>query len=284
MKGYVSFHPIDLAFFDALIAPLVLGRKVNPEEFLQRAPILRRNGWAARRFAVAIAELAAGAEAPTADPAASPWRRLRANLERIDFRPDAMASKAARGFDPELHLDGRPFFIVENSTEKVVSQVEAYAAAESESAVERIARSQVALLDAELARAVEPAEIAELSSDLGYRSDLLSLLTKIYELARLAREGRDWVDPDAAPRSAADALCDELPWRALSMHAKVTPFWIAREVDGLRSVSASQGVARPRAETTSGRGRFRGARRDRPAPPVPHRAGGADHRRGDTRG
>jgi hypothetical protein len=245
MKGYVSFHPIDLAFFDALIAPLVLGRKVNPEEFLQRAPILRRNGWVARRFAVAIAELAAGAEAPAADPTTSPWRRLRANLERIDFRPDAMASKAARGFDPELHLDGRPFFIVENSTEKVVSQVEAYAAAESESAVERIARSQVALLDAELARVVEPAEIAELSSDLGYRSDLLSLLTKIYEMARLAREGRDWVDPDAAPRPATDALRDELPWRALSMHARVTPFWIARDVDGLETICRAAGVRAP---------------------------------------
>src|SRR4030095_13753045 len=37
MTGYVSFHPIDLAFFDELIAPLVAGRKVNPEAFLQRA-------------------------------------------------------------------------------------------------------------------------------------------------------------------------------------------------------------------------------------------------------
>src|SRR5258706_16019083 len=113
MKGFVSFHPIDLAFFDELIAPLVSGRKVNPEEFLKRAPRLRQNGWVARRFAVAIGELALGAEAPKADPKASPWKRLRANLERIDYRPDEMARRAARVFDPDLHLDGRPFLIGE---------------------------------------------------------------------------------------------------------------------------------------------------------------------------
>jgi hypothetical protein len=245
MKGYVSFHPIDLTFFDELIAPLVAGRKVNPEDFLQRAATMRRNGWVARRFATAIEQLAAGAEAPKADPGASPWRRLRTNLERIDYRPDEMARKAAHALDPELHLDGRPYFIVEGSTERVASAVDAYAAADSEVAVERIARNQVALLDADLARDVEPADIAELSSDLGYRSDLLGLLTKLHDLARLAREGRAFVDGDAAPRPAAEALPDELPWRALSLHARVAPFWIARDVDGLETICRAAGVRAP---------------------------------------
>ena len=50
MKGYVSFHPVDLSFFDGLIAPLVAGQKVNPDAFLQQAANLRRNGWVARRL------------------------------------------------------------------------------------------------------------------------------------------------------------------------------------------------------------------------------------------
>jgi len=245
MQGYVSFHPIDLAFFDELIAPLVSGRKVNPEEFLQRAATLRRNGWVARRFAVAVEQLAAASEAPKADPGASPWKRLRANLERIDYRPDEMARKAAEAFDPELHLDGRPFFIAEGSTEKVAAAVDAYTAANSEAAAEKIARNQLALFDADLARHVEPAEIAELSSDLSYRSDLLGLLTKIHDLARLAREGRAFVDGDAAPRPAAEALPDELPWRAVSLHARVAPFWIARDVDGLETICRAAGVRAP---------------------------------------
>jgi hypothetical protein len=245
MTGYVSFHPVDLAFFDELIAPLVAGRKVNPEGFLQRAATLRRNGWVARRFAVAIEQLAAESEAPKADPTASPWQRLRANLERIDYRPDELASRAARGFDPDLHLDGRPFFIVEGSAEKVANVVDAYAAADSEAAAERIARAQVALLHADLARDVEPADISDLSSDLGYRGDLLGFLHKIHDLARMAREGSNWVDAEAAPRPAPEVLRDELPWRALSMHARISPFWIARDVDGLETICRAAGVRAP---------------------------------------
>src|SRR5262245_63874217 len=139
MKGYVSFHPIDLSFFDELIAPLVSGRKVNPDDFLRRAVLLRRSGWVARGFAVAVEQFAAAAEPPKADPSATPWQRLRANLEKFDHRPDALAQKAALGFDPELHRDGRPFFIAEGSAERVASAVDAYVAAETEAAAEKIA-------------------------------------------------------------------------------------------------------------------------------------------------
>jgi hypothetical protein len=245
MTGYVSFHPIDLAMFDELIAPLVAGRKVNPESFLQRAAIQRRNGWAARRFAVAVEQLAAAAEAPRPDPSANPWQRLRANLERIDYRPDEMARRAARGFDPDLHLDGRPFFITENSAEKVAGAVDAYASAESEVAVANLARRQVALLHAELAAEIAPADIDELGSDLGYRGDLLGLLQKIYELARAAREGGAWADGEGPARPAADVLPQELPWRALSMHSCIAPFWIARDVDGLETICRAAGVRAP---------------------------------------
>ena len=245
MKGYVSFHPIDLSFFDDLIAPLVAGRKVNPDDFLRRAVLLRRNGWVARGFAIAVEQFAAAAVPPTTDPAASPWRRLRANLEKIDYRPDALAAKAALGFDPELHLEGRPFFIAEGSAERVAVAVDAYVAAESETAVAKIARDQVARIDADLAREIGPADIPEPPSDLGYRSDLLRLLTKIHELARLAREGRSFSGDDDASRPATEALPEELPWRALAMHSRGTPFWIARDVDGLETICRAAGVRAP---------------------------------------
>jgi hypothetical protein len=245
MKGFVSFHPVDISFFDDLVAPLVAGGKVNPETFLHRATRIRQTGWTARGFALAVSELAASAEAPAADPGASPWKRLRANLERMDYRPDEKARRAARAFDPDLHLDGRPFFVLEGSAEKVGSVVAAYVAAESDGAVQKIARAQVALIDAELAPDLAPAEIPDLSSDLGYRSDLLSLLKKIYDLTYLAREGRDWADGDAAPRPAAEALPEELPWRAAALHARANPFWIGRDVDGLETICRAAGVRAP---------------------------------------
>ncbi|HZN54299.1 MAG TPA: hypothetical protein VFB67_03185, partial [Candidatus Polarisedimenticolaceae bacterium] len=75
MKGLVSFHAVDVAFFDTLIAPLAGGGKVNPEEFLQRAAVVRRNGWSARRFAIALAQLAESAEAPRPEPGSNLWQR-----------------------------------------------------------------------------------------------------------------------------------------------------------------------------------------------------------------
>jgi hypothetical protein len=245
MKGYVSFHPVDLALFDGLIAPLFAGSKVNPEEYLQRATLVRRNGWIARGFAVAIEQWAAAFEPPKADPAASPWKRLRANLERIDHKPDVMATRAAKVLDPELHLDGRPFLIGEGSAERVAAAVDLYLGAQTESAAVKLARDQIARLEPDLAREIEPAEIPEVTSDLTYRNDLLALLRKLHDMARLAREGRDWTDGAEAPRPAAEAIPDELPWRAMSLHARVTPFWLARDVDGLETICRAAGVRAP---------------------------------------
>jgi hypothetical protein len=245
MKGLVSFHPVDLAFFDELIAPLVAGGKVNPEEFLKRATRIRQTSWIAHGFALAIQELAGAAEAPAADPKASPWQRLRANLEKIDYRPDESARKAARVFDPDLHLEGRPFLILEGSAERVGNTVDAYVASGSDGEAVRIARSQLALIDAELGQELAPAEIGDLSSDLGYRGDLLNTLKKIYELAHLAREGRTWGDNETNPRPASQALPDELPVRAVTLHARAYPFWVARDVDGLETICRAAGVRAP---------------------------------------
>src|SRR5580765_1488780 len=147
MKGFVSFHPIDLAFFDDLVAPLVAGRKVNPESFLVDAIRVRRNGWVARRYVVALEQLAMSAEAPKPDPSGNLWQRLRSNIERIDFKPDEAARRAAKGFDADLHLDGRPFFIAENSAERVADAVLAFATAETAEAADTLARAQLGKLD-----------------------------------------------------------------------------------------------------------------------------------------
>jgi hypothetical protein len=245
MRGIVSFHPVDLVFFDEMVAPLTTGGKVNPESFLQTAARIRRNGHVARRFALGLAELAGGAEAPAADPRSSLWQRLRTNLERMDFRPEEAARLAATHLEPDLHLDGRPFFVAEGSAERVADVVTAYAAAESERAAEAIVREQLSKIDPKLVDAVAPAETADLNSDLTYRNDLLGSLKKIHDLCWFAREGRAWSEGGAPTRPAAEALPDELPWRAVSMHAAISPFWIGRDVDGLETICRAAGVLAP---------------------------------------
>ena len=226
MKGYVSFHPVDVAFFDELIAPLTSGRKVNPETYLHEAARVRRSGWVARRYAVALEGLAAAIEAPKADPKSSMWERLRTNLEKLDHRPDESVRRAAKVFDPDLHLDGRPFFVTEGSAERVADAVAQYAAAPDEAAAEKVAQDQLSRLDPELAKVFEPADLPDLSSDLGRRNDLLGELKAIHDLARQAR-------------------VDEIPWRAVAVHGKARPFWLARDVDGLETICRAAGVLAP---------------------------------------
>jgi hypothetical protein len=245
MKGFVSFHPLDLALLDDLVAPLVAGRKVNPESFLATAPRLRTSGWVARRYAVSLQEWAALAEAPKADPKSNLWQRLRTNLERMDFKPEETARRAARAYDPDLHLDGRPFFIAEGSAERVAATVEAYAEAVSEAGADTLARDQLGRMDPELARTVEPAELPELNSDLLYRDELLSALKALHDLGRSAREGKLWSRDGEPPKPAVAALPDELPWRAISIHARGRPFWIGRDVDGLETICKAAGVVPP---------------------------------------
>lgn len=245
MKGLVSFHPVDLAFFDDLIAPLTSGRKVNPEGFLKAAPVVRRNGWIARRYALGLSSLAAAIEAPKPDPGGSVWQRLRTNLEKLDHRPDQTVQRAAKVFDADLHLDGRPFFVAEGSAERVADVVSRFAAAETEEAAERIAIEQLKRLDPALAEDFIPADLPDLPSDLGYRNDLLARLKAIHDIASLAREKRSFADRDRPARPAEDVLHDELPWRAVVMHAQSHPFWVARDVDGLETICRAAGVLAP---------------------------------------
>lgn len=226
MKGLVSFHPVDLAFFDELVSPLVAGGKINPERFLQDALRVRRTWHRARRYPRALATLKAAAVPPPVDPAANLWSRMRANLEKVDFRPEPLAKKAAERFEADLHLEGRPFFIAEGSAEKVAAAVEAYAAADGEPAADRIAEEQLSKLDPAFAGAVVPEEGDDLSADLQHRNDLLSEMKDLFDLAR---------KEDAA----------EIPWRALRLHARVVPFWVGRDVDGLETICRAAGVPAP---------------------------------------
>jgi len=245
MKGFVSFHPVDLAFFDDLIGALVAGKKVNPETYLVDAIRARRNGWVARRYAVALERLAMSATAPKTDPSGTMWQRLKSNVERIDFKPEEAARRAAETFDADLHLDGRPFFIAENSAERVADAVEAFAAAETAEAADGLARAQLGKLDPELPALVEPAEIPDLGSDLAYRTDLLASLRIVHDLPRLARDGKTWEPAGASARPAVAAIPEVLAPHAVALHGRAYPFWLAKDVDGLETICRAAGVPAP---------------------------------------
>lgn len=237
MRGVVSFHPVDLSFFDDFIGPLWDGRKVNPESFLRDAIRLRHVWWEARRYARGLEQLAEAAATPPVVDGSSLWTRVRTSLERFDHRPDERAAAAARHFEVELHGRGRPFFIAEASADRVADLVERYGSLGSETDARAVARAQLQKLDPVLEEAVQPVDGLDLSADLVYRNDLLRELREVFDLARAVKSG---ATPHPTPLSLED-----LPWRIATLHARVRPFWIGDDVDGLETVCRAAGISAP---------------------------------------
>jgi hypothetical protein len=100
MRDFVSFHPVDVAFFDELIAPLTAGARSIPKRSSRSAGSVRRaagSGAGTRSRSRGSAVLI---EAPKADPKSSMWQRLRTNLEKIDHKPDEVVRRAAKVVRP----------------------------------------------------------------------------------------------------------------------------------------------------------------------------------------
>jgi len=244
MKGVLSFHAVDVGLFDDLLGALLRGGRVNPERFLQDAIRMRHNWAQSSRYQHSL-ELAIAEPEAAGGQGGGLWRNLRGRLEELTQRPDQATRLAREVVEVDLHLEGRPFFISEGSAETVADLVDAYRTAETTEQVDAIGREQLVRLSPELARSLPLVEADELSADFGYRSDLLSELKDLYDIGNAARQGGRWGREDRPPRPAVEVLAEEVPWRAVALHARVAPFWMARDVDGLETVRRAAEIEAP---------------------------------------
>ena len=244
MKGTVSFHPVELAFFESTILPLLAGEKVNPELYVSRALKLHATAVLARGYLDTLERLIEESQPPPPPPGASHWTRLRTWMERIDYRADPLARKAARVVSPDLHLHGRPFLVTEGSAESVAATVERYIEADLP-AVPALVIEQLGHLDAGLASELTPEVNDPSAAGAMGRAELLAALEQVHALARAAREGGTWSGAGGPAEPAATALPRELPWRVALAHSRGMPYWIARDVDGLETVCRAAGVPPP---------------------------------------
>ncbi|HXV75260.1 MAG TPA: hypothetical protein VD788_03005 [Candidatus Polarisedimenticolaceae bacterium] len=245
MQRMISFHPVDLRFFDETIGPLIAGGKVNPQPFVDAAMRFRQSEWHARRYRKRLEQLLATLEPPPPPSEGSVWTKLRSRLEQFDFKADPRARRLEGKVEPELHLWGRPFLILESSAERVSASIEDYLDAEGDASLDALVVQQLLRIDPALPAEIEPAQIRELDAELSYRNELLETLKSIHSLARTARGGEQGVALAAPGELALEQLCREVPWRAVWLHSRAVPFWVARDVDGLETVCHSAGVTPP---------------------------------------
>jgi len=245
MQGLVSFHPIDLEFFEAIIEPLACGEKTNPEKFLETALSARAIAWEAWRYKLALQDCLEMLQPPPPPTEGSLWTKVKNRLESLDFEPDPIAALVGEKIEPDLHLHGRPFFITEGSADNVASLVDEYLAATAPSEAPSLASDQLTRLDPRLTGKVAPVHPEQLSPDMAYRRELLVGLKGIYDLAAAAKEDGSWGAPGERRVPAAELLPSELPFRALMLHSRAVPFWIGRDVDGLETICRAAGIDPP---------------------------------------
>jgi hypothetical protein len=269
MKGIVSFHPVDVDFFDGTIAPLVAGSQVDLDRYLDDVVRARRVAWQARRFARALGSILAAARFPRLEPmferpksAGDALRTglgvirspkafllgLKARLELLDHRVDERSALVLERVDPDFHLTGRPFFITEASSQAVAGRVDEYRRASSPAAVDGIAVEQLVVLDRRLSDVI-PEDGPQLSLDSSYRGEVFR---EACGLRQAARAGSSWT---AAEREwgSAESGPSELAWSAVRLHARAAPFWLARDVDGLDTVCRAAGLEPPGFVAPAGR-------------------------------
>ncbi len=246
MQGVVSFHPVDLGFYDDLVQPLIQGRKVNPETWLADALRMRIASWHAARYARVLEDLLEQLEPPPPPPDGTLWDKVRTRLERFDFRPPRAAVLAGRSVEPDLHLHGRPFLIAEGSAERVVPLVDEFRNATGVEELDALVLEQLIRLHPDLGRAIEldPDDAAP-EPDARYRTALLKAMKEIFDIASAARAGETYGRFAGETRTGEEVLRTELPWRTLVLHSRAVPYWIARDVDGIETVCRAAGVEPP---------------------------------------
>jgi hypothetical protein len=245
MQGIVSFHPVDLRFFDKIVQPLVAGEKANPEQFLDAARRAYIAAWESLRYKLGLEAQLELLKPPPPPAEGSVWQKVRARLEVFDFKPDPVAKRVAETVEPDLHLHGRPFLITEGSADRVAALVDEYLRADGEEGVRALVLEQLVRLDPKIGGKIEPLEPGHQIADMVLRRELLAGLKTLYDLPLAARRKDQWGPPGGERVPAEQALSRELPWRAVFLHSRAVPFWIGRDVDGLDTVCRAAGVLPP---------------------------------------
>jgi hypothetical protein len=245
MKQTVSFHPVDPGFFETVVAPLVAGRKINPESFLLEALDARGHATRARRAPIALETIQEESRYREAPADASLWEKVRSKMERIDHRTSDLAKRVNQVVEVELHLHGRPYFVTEGSADHVADVVDEYRWAPRPDAIDTLSRAQLEKLDKGFGASVHLADEPGLSPEISFRAELMADMKAIHDLARAARERAAWPSESGESRPAVEILAGELPWRALGLHARIVPFWQARDMVGLEALCRAGGVPSP---------------------------------------
>ncbi|MCA9032889.1 MAG: hypothetical protein KDA69_13865 [Planctomycetaceae bacterium] len=237
----ISYHPVDVAFIHDRVLPFVRGQgpidDLMPDALRIAKVRFRANAWGlgmlrlnhkvhdAQRKALAVA---------------SDTRGFFAKLFSKKTVPPRGKTSGIPGFDSEVHVWGRPFFICCDSTEQVSDAIDRYIRAD-ECEVAEIARSMIdyiakkgvgsdveGIVGGSLLDCVRPNEDDRLPED----SEIVRGIRWKMDLFREAyagyREGRKVVDPNGNSHDPRQLFSADFPLSVLEFASHFRPGWMAR--------------------------------------------------------
>ncbi|MDG9718725.1 hypothetical protein [Streptomyces sp. DH24] len=195
-----SYHPVDMRLIESRLLPYLAGHGDDGdiEDLVERAVRIRRTRFRAKAWALGVSKAV----------------------------PDAGES----AFDSQLHLWGRPFFIIGEGVGSVVEGLRRYLSAPDLDAVDAIAGEMAGRIDPALSGRVEPDPGGQLPDDAAL-ADSFRLPLRILRGAAVAlRAGQRTVRHPRGEREfdAARLLAQEVPFNLLDFAAALLPGWMSR--------------------------------------------------------
>jgi hypothetical protein len=143
--------------------------------------------------------------------------RFRANAWGLGLL-DATRAKPVAGFDPDVHVWGRPFFITDKDPEAVSNAIDAYLGARPDQ-VDAIAKKMIEKLEPSLVDAIVPSKEGTLPKDAELAAGIRKNLDRFREAFAAIKSGDD------EPRSL---FASDFPLTAVIFATQFRPGWMAR--------------------------------------------------------
>lgn len=194
-----SYHPVDLALVEDRLLPYIAGAGADSDlaDLVARAVEIRKTRFVAKQWALGALS--------------------------------AATSLGITALDSQLHVWGRPFFIVADTTDRVVEDTLRYLATPPDG-VEALAHEMLARLDPALAGKVEPSTTGHLPDDAALAHELMWRMRLLRASGAALRAGEATVsDPDSGRTHHPGRLMDrEVPFSVLEFAATLHPGWMSR--------------------------------------------------------
>ncbi|MFD4945924.1 hypothetical protein ACFVYE_28270 [Streptomyces sp. NPDC058239] len=192
-----SFHPVDLALIENRLLPYLAGHGQDDgiADLIARAVEVRKTRFRAKAWALGVQEYALDNGIP---------------------------------FESQLHVWGRPFFIVGDGPGQIAEDIQRYLAAPG-GGVDAIAAEMVSRLDPALSGRIQPDEDGQLPGDDTLADGLATPLRMLRGSAIALRAGERSVrSGDGREFDAARLLTREVPYCVLEFAAALLPGWMSR--------------------------------------------------------